>query len=254
MIHGTAELIRGTAELRDAYRDERVVQSYVAERFVQPLGALLHHRQVRALRRVIARHRPQRVLEIAPGPARLTAALAADLPRGAMVVDASLPMLRAARERLDSTGDGFRFISGDAFFLPFRPGFDLIYMFRLIRHFDPVDRARLYREVARLLRPGGLLVFDAINEVVSAPLRAAARPGECRHYDALLRPDIIRDELAAARLELTALDGVQYRYGLLSALQTLVAPRSRTLARAAMEVVERSGGEPLEWVVTCRRA
>jgi hypothetical protein len=113
----------------------------------------------------------------------------------------------------------------------------------------------LYGQAARLLRPGGVLVFDAVNEVVSAPIRAAARPGEYEHYDALLRPDALRAELKAAGFETLSLRGVQHRYSLLSQLQVLVAPRSRGIARAAMEIVDRAGGgEPLEWIVTCRRA
>jgi hypothetical protein len=36
--------------------------------------------------------------------------------------------------------------------------------------------------------------------------------------------------------------------------QVYVAPRSRALARGAMELLDRLGGPPLEWIVTCRRA
>ena len=43
--------------------------------------------------------------------------------------------------------------------------------------------------------------FDAVNEIVSAPLRACAKPGEYAHYDAMQRPAELRSELAAAGLE-----------------------------------------------------
>lgn len=240
-------------QIRDAYRDERVAREYVDNRFREPLGALLHERQVAAVRRVIGAAGEPRVLELAPGPARLSADVAPVLTRGAVAMDASLQMLGEARRRLHAMRrERWTFVQGDAFSLPFRGPFDIVYTFRLIRHFDDADRQRLYREMHRVLRPGGVLVFDAINERVSAPLRAR-HPEEYKHYDALLRPETLRAELESAGFQGVALEGVQHRIGLLQRLQVLVAPRSRPIARALMEVVERSGGEPLEWIVTCRR-
>ena len=249
-------MIRGTTGLREAYRDDQVARSYIDERFRQPLGALLHRRQVDVVRGAIETHRPHRVLEIAPGPARVTSGLDAVLVgRSVTLVDASAQMLAEARLRLRRSGQGsYGFVQADAFNLPFAEPFDLVYSFRLIRHFEFADRARLYAQIARLVRPGGWLIFDAVNEVVSAPVRAAAPPGEYAHYDALLRPDAIRDELRTAGFDSISLHGVQHRYPLLAQLQILVAPRSQAVARGAMEIVDRlGGGEPLEWVVTCRR-
>jgi ubiquinone/menaquinone biosynthesis C-methylase UbiE len=247
-------MIRGVAEIRDAYRDERVASSYVDERFQEPLGALLHRRQADVLRQVIGVHRPDRVLEIAPGPARLTVDVAPLLGRPPVVVDASRQMLGQARRRLGVVRARAWLINGDAFLLPFASSFDLAYTFRLIRHFDVGERRRLYREIASTLKPGGLLVFDAVNETVSRPIREQAASGEYAHYDALVRPDGLRRELADAGFTDVTLTGVQHRYPVMQKVQVLVAPRSRMVARGAMEVLDRSGGEPLEWVVVCRRA
>ena len=96
-------------------------------------------------------------------------------------------------------------------------------------------------------------MFDAVNELVSAPHRRRHPEGH-QHYDALLRPDTLRQELEDGGFEVASLKGVQRRYGLLYQLQVLAAPRSAALARIAMEAVDRTGGEPLEWIVTCRRA
>jgi ubiquinone/menaquinone biosynthesis C-methylase UbiE len=249
-------VIEGTRGIREAYQDERTVRAYIEDRFVQPIGAMLHRRQTAALRRAILRTQPREVLELAPGPARLTTEVAPILDGGGIVLDSSLAMLGAARARLESMVPvSWQYVGGDAFNLPFRSRFDLVYVFRLIRHFDHVDRARLYAQIASVLRPGGLLLFDAVNEVAAAPVRGRARPGTLRHYDALMRPAELRAELAQAGFELISLEGLQHRFGLLSRIQILIAPRSRVLARVVMELVDRLGrGEPLEWVVTCRRA
>jgi hypothetical protein len=74
------------------------------------------------------------------------------------------------------------------------------------------------------------------------------------HYDASLDRDELREELASAGFEIESLAGAQHHYPTLYRLQVLVAPRSEKLARLAMNVVDRAGGgEPLEWIVTCRR-
>ncbi len=246
-------MIEGVSEVRDAYRNETVAANYVEERFRQPLGALLHQRQVDAVCRAIRSSRAERVLEIAPGPARLTVDIAPMLTRPPVVIDSSAQMLAQAGRRLAAAGQRAELVEGDAFDLPFEDTFDLVYTFRLIRHFEAPERARLYAQVARVLRPGKLFVFDAVNEAVSRRLRANAKPGEYQHYDALLSRDALVDELQAGGFRVVSLIGVQHRYEMMRRLQILVAPRSRVLARAAMEVADRSGGEPLEWIVVCRR-
>jgi SAM-dependent methyltransferase len=246
-------MIQGVADVREAYRDDAVAAEYVKERFREPLGALLHSRQAGVLRSVIGTIRPAQVLEIAPGPARLTVDVAPLLAAPPVLLDASSQMLAQAKRRLDAINCPATLMQGDAFDLPFPAMFDMVYTFRLIRHFADVDRRRLYRQIARVLKPGGTLVFDAVNEIVSRPLRERSTGDEHRHYDALLTADGVRRELEDEGFEVQQLVGVQHRYPLLWQTQILVAPRSRLLARAAMEVIDRLGGEPLEWVVTCRR-
>jgi len=246
-------MIKGSAQIRDAYRDEQVADEYVERRFREPVGALLHARQVAYITRTLTGLKPRRVLELAPGPARLTTDVAPACGIRPVLIDASAQMLATARRRLGAGGTSWPLVQGDAFRLPFGSVFDCVYTFRLIRHFEQEDRSRLYAEIARVLRPGGTLIFDAVNEDVSAPIRRRD-PAAHKHYDALFRPDALRSELAAVGFSVVELHGVQRRYPLLAGLQVLVAPRSRLLARSAMEVVDRTGGAPLEWIVNCRRA
>ena len=244
----------GRSNIRKAYRDDEESRNYIQTRFVEPLGAILHARQARVLKRVIASTQPERVLEIAPGPARLTTEVAS-LVRHGVALDGSRPMLNIARQRLhENGGDHWRLLNGDAFELPFTKAFNLVYTVRLIRHFDEADRRRLYQQIRRVLMDGGVLVFDAINGYVNARHRASVpdSDGNIRYYDALLTMDQIKAELQATGFDVISTDGVQHHYPVLQQIQNLAAPRSRMLARAAMEVVDRIGGEPAEWVVTAR--
>jgi ubiquinone/menaquinone biosynthesis C-methylase UbiE len=247
-------VISGRADLQQAYRDDTVARNYVANRFMTPLGRLLHDSQVEVVREIIGRHRPRAVAEIAPGPARVTVDIAPGLDK-LTIMDASLQMLGEARRRLTSAGTerGVRLVQADAFRLPTLGQHDLVYSFRLIRHFERADRLRLYSEINSILRPGGYLVFDAVNERVSRPLREHAAPGEYKHHDAMLRPNEIRQELGESGFDLVSLVGVQHHYNALVACQVYVAPRADRLARALIRVIDRMGGEPLEWVVVCRR-
>jgi ubiquinone/menaquinone biosynthesis C-methylase UbiE len=246
-------MIKGQEDIQKAYQDELVAREYVSTRFVSPLGAMLHSRQARTLQRVIRNHSIREAVEIAPGPARLTVDIAPLLDR-VTLVDSSKEMLNEAARRLGERGlsGRTRLVLGDAFDLSLGECFELAYTFRLIRHFERPDRIKLYRQVFSLLKPRGWLVFDAVNEVVSARLRAA-RPEEYLHFDALLTPQALRDELKESGFEEVSLVAVQHHYPLLMECQKYLASRAPTLARAAMEIVDRFGGQPLEWVAVCRR-
>jgi hypothetical protein len=71
----------------------------------------------------------------------------------------------------------------------------------------------------------------------------------------LLTPTSLQEELGRGGLRLLSLHGVQHRYRVLHRVQTIIAPRSRVVARTLIGAIDRfGGGEPLEWVATCARA
>lgn len=236
-------------EIQASYRDSAVAERYVANRFESELMRLLHDHQVGAVNRVMASARPAATLEIAPGPGRLTRDVR---PAGALTcLEYNEAMIEQGRAACPAT---VRWVQGNAFELPFdAEAFDFAYSFRFVRHFHRDDRRRLYGEVRRVLRPGATFVFDAVNRVVSEPLRKA-NPEGYPIYDKLYGGvDEIRAELAEDGFELIACEPVQRRFGLQYRAQILLGPRSRLLARSAIRLLERFGGrEPLEWIVTCR--
>jgi SAM-dependent methyltransferase len=244
---------RAASSWSDRYRDPRIVERYLADRFASPLGALLHARQSAIVERTLSALPSRRVLEVAAGPARFLPELARHSAR-AVFVDLSLPMLCAARAAAAATPIAGAWVAADAASLPLRDAaFDLTLAFRFLRHLDDPTRMRIYDELARVVAPGGTLLFDAVNERVSAAVRRAA-PSTHPLPDRLYREADLRDEVRATRFELVSLTPVQRRYPLARRLQILIAPRSRRLASWLIGRIEKGGGEPLEWVVECRRA
>ncbi|HEY7047681.1 MAG TPA: class I SAM-dependent methyltransferase [Jatrophihabitantaceae bacterium] len=106
----------------------------------------------------------RRILEVGCGAAMCSRWLAV---RGAHPVafDVSAGMLRHARQLAASTGIDVPLVQADAQYLPFAPAsFDIAFT-----AFGAVpfvaDSARLMREVARVLRPGGQWVFAVTHPV-----------------------------------------------------------------------------------------
>jgi SAM-dependent methyltransferase len=145
----------------------------------------------------------ERLIEVGAGFGRL-----ADEYRGyrdVVLLDASEALLEAARERL--AGDArYRMVSGDAFKLPFPDAsFDTAVCVRVIHHFE--DPQPAIRELARVLRPGGVLVLESANKrdlkAIAAYLlrRQAWSPfarGSARNAGVTFLPDTVRSGRRAA--------------------------------------------------------
>jgi SAM-dependent methyltransferase len=237
--------INGIAKL---YQGREVAEKYSGERFTSELGRLVHSRQVKFVNRVITSFHPQRVLEIAPGPGRLTRDV--KLQGELFCLEYNQGMIEQGRS---ACGAIARWVRGDGFRLPFSKPFDVVYSFRFVRHFHRNDRARLYSEIKRVLRPGGYFVMDAVNERFSKPLRMA-HPEKYPVYDKLYRLEELREELHKAGLEPVELLPVQKYFSWQYRSQTFLGPRSRSANRMVIWALERlPRNEGLEWVVACRR-
>ncbi len=236
-------------ELQQAYRGEELAARYIEQRFTSELHRLLHDQQVAALRRLIMQEQPERILEIAPGPGRLTRHLQ---PSALLVcLEYNEGMLTQGRS---ACGEHTHWVRGNGFQLPFGQGFDLVYSFRFVRHFHRADRERLYGEIRRVLRPGGYFVMDAVNERLSKPLRDA-HPEEYPIYDKLYRLPELCAELTQAGLQPLPLQPVQKQYRWQYRSQVFLGPRANWLNRLVVRGLEAlPWREGLEWIVTCRRA
>ena len=158
--------------------------------------------------RVLERLAPadgERILDVGCGTGRLTS----DLTRraaGLFVVglDRSAAMLAEARAHF---GDRARFVHADAATLPFREHFDAVFSTATFHWVG--DHDRLFREIYRVLRPGGRVVAQAGGGKNLARLRGRSEalqrePEFAPYFTSWQEPwryagvDDTRDRLAAA--------------------------------------------------------
>jgi SAM-dependent methyltransferase len=222
---------------------------------------VFHAAQLGVIQKAIRRYRVKDVLEIAPGPGRLSCQVTG-FERGC-ICDINREMLCVARDRLkkaQETGqrspkDGiWQIIEGDAFKLPFIRVFDMVYTFRLIRHFELRERELIYRQIHSRLKPGGILVFDAVNEPVAAPLRMKEDQSNYPIYDVLYRKDALVEEITRQGFEVVSLTPLMRHISLQQKIQVYLGPRSYSAAKALIQFLEYMPGDPLEWIVECRKA
>jgi SAM-dependent methyltransferase len=243
------EPIRSKSGLQEFYDDPKVVETYL-ERKRQPLGAVLHGRQVAFLNRVIADLRPARVLEVAPGPARLSADLT-PVPFS-VGMDFSPRMLGEAQRRTRARGLRWSFVRGDGFRLPFaHASFDLAFSVRFVRRWEPPQRQLLYAELRRVLRPGGHLVLDAQNRLVAGPHREG-RDGYPVYDELWLRDELVA-ELEGAGFAVRHLEGMMRQFAWQWRLHRLRRFGLDAPARLLIRALEwTSDRNPSTWMVLCR--
>lgn len=113
-----------------------------------------------------------RVVDVGAGPGRLAAAIAAATPTLDVVgVDVSEPMIAFAREH----AGGARFEVGDVAALPLTDGSVDLVVSTLSQHHWP-DRAAGYRDLARVVRPGGTVWVHDARWKLDVPAARAAFP------------------------------------------------------------------------------
>jgi ubiquinone/menaquinone biosynthesis C-methylase UbiE len=236
-------------DLRAYYRKHEVVAQYLRRRTGQPLNGYLHAAQVRFLNDVIRERAPRRVLEIAPGPARLTAEL--DFTGSGVAIDTSPAMLAAARDRVRERGREWAFMRADAFALPFPNGrLDLVYTLKFIRHFGLDDRKRLYNEIRRVLAPGGAFVLDAQNRAVSLPHRQRKGLQHYPIYDVLYDVAELRAEIEASGFGVCRVEGVLCRFPLQARINRLRRVGLGQAARVLIALLDHvPGRNPSTWMV-----
>ena len=199
-------LVKGHAALKAYYQREDIAADYTAERFVTyPQNCFdLMERQSAAV--LVSHYFGQqredlRLLDLACGDGRIlqTMLILGHCTAG----DASPAMLSQVAGRFpDAPLDTMQI---DLISDEITGKFDVITIFRFIRHYEYAVRKELWRKLREALTDRGVLLFDVPNLNFEVPNRQRTGWGKYNIYDVFWTKESIRQELADNGLQLDAL-------------------------------------------------
>ena len=129
-----------------------------------------YRKRIETLEPLIIKHmtRKGKVLDLACGAGGFSFLLE-DMGFDVIALDNSEFMLSKAREFAGDKRSNVEFIKGDARKLPFEDNsFDYVLFIDSLVHFEPSELSRVFKEIARVLKPGGklLLQFTDLRELL----------------------------------------------------------------------------------------
>ena len=150
---------------------------------------------------------PSTILDLGAGTGHAARALKRRHPRAQVIaVDIAAGMLERARAQ-SRWLRRFERVRADAYALPFRDGsFDLVFSSLMLQWCDDLDT--VFAEIARVLAPGGLLLFSTFGPGTLAELRDAwtVSDGQPNHVNHFFDPHALGAALLHAGLGEPVLD------------------------------------------------
>lgn len=199
-------LVKGHAALKAYYQRQEIAEDYTKERFVtypQNCFDLMERQSVSVLiDHYFSQQRENlRLLDLACGDGRILQTL---LQFGHCTAgDASPAMLTQVAGRFPDTALDTMQI--DLISDELSENFDVITIFRFIRHYEYGTRKQLWQKLRNALTDRGVLLFDVPNLNFEVPNRQRTGWGKYNIYDVFWTSESIRRELADNGLMLDAL-------------------------------------------------
>lgn len=241
--------IKDETEIKDFFNDKTVVNTYIKNRFREPIGLLKHNIQAEFINHAIRAHKIKEVLEIACGPARITTDIKG-IGSG-VASDYNKNMISAAKQRL--TDKRWKITLLDAFNIRLKKQFDLVFSLRFIRHFNLKKREQLYKEIKKVLPKGKYLIFDVVNTPIGIKVKNFKKK-KFTMYDELQTKKEIHAELEdngfTAIIIKPVIKHIYVQYGVSQVAKALGLTR---LGYGLVKIIEKVPGEPWEWIVLAKR-
>lgn len=198
-------LIKGHAALKAYYQRQDVAIDYTKTRFSaypQNCFDLMERQSVAVLLAHQLQNRTDcRLLDLACGDGRILQML---LPFGDCTAgDASPAMLELVKRRFPTAS--LHTMQIDLLDHAISGQYDVITIFRFIRHYEYASRQLLWNKLKAALTPAGLLLFDVPNLRFEVPHRQRTGWGKYHVYDVFWTKETLQKELADHGLALEAL-------------------------------------------------
>ena len=240
------------ADIANYYKKNSVANNYIKKRFTDPINALEHQKQVSVINKIIFETNSKKILEFAPGPARLTAEL--EVENGTSI-DISKSMLEIAQKRMKDLGKKWHFRQGDIFKLTLKEQYDLVFAFRFFLHFKRQERDKIYSKVRESLRDEGFLVMEVMNCKVVKLLRKILGRSKYFVYDEIYTKTEFVKEIELNGFRLLKLYPVLSNFWLQAIIsRPLKIIGFRNSAFKLVSFFERNRSKnPYEWVALCQK-
>lgn len=155
---------------------------YEEKRFSGKAGKMIGNIEKQTIFELLSKHiknsknRLLGILDVATGPGRLAFYLE-DRIKGVKItaMDINKNMLKRAKELAKINKSKIKFVQGDLYYLPFKDKtFDVVVGLRFSMHLP--DFSIVLSELSRVLKPGGILVFDFFNQRSLLALKTVKSP------------------------------------------------------------------------------
>jgi ubiquinone/menaquinone biosynthesis C-methylase UbiE len=233
-------------EIKDYYTKEDVTINYESKRFISGVGELMHKNHIKIVNKFVNKVKKEKILEIAPGPARITAKIKV---KEGFAIENSDNMLNLARNKHLKN---WKFIKGDAFDLKINKKFNLIYTFRFIRHFKLEQRKELYYQIRNKLNINGYFIFDAPNIFIESPWRKIVGVEKYPVFDKFWFKKELIKELEENGFEVLGLVNNINLFFIQEPISKILSKLD--IKSTIVEKLEKINlSIPLEWIVICKK-
>ena len=231
--------------IEEYYKQQKIAKKYIKERFSTPLGKFHHYHQINLVNKFV---KGKKILDLACGPGRLSKDIHGF--EEAFAADSSEEMLEIAKIRLL----GWKIKKQDAFNLTLKDKFDLVYSFRLIRHFKEKERKQVYKQIKKILKPNGILIFDAVNYNKSHKVRKRKGLKHYPIYDKLYRKkELIRELQKNGFKDIKLYPCINHLYTITLISKITAKLKLNSLGYKLIRSIEKNKtNTPLEWIIVCR--